>query len=175
MQYPHWPGVAALSVISIGWAIFFLFFYDSHIQQEHELLEVRGQVRWVSKNKYGLHFKLQGQPQQFSYSDVSGDVSKVKKALQTEGNEMIILQYEKRTHGPMYSDERYHAVWSIRTEQEQIRSYQQVLAKQLKNDNMMPFIGLGFLLGGLYLGYIVIKSFRAASKNREFDHLFPWH
>lgn len=164
-----------MSVISLGWAVFFLFFYDSHIQQEHELLEVRGQVGWVSQHKYGLHFALKDQPQQFSYSDVSGDVSKVRKALRTAGKEVVILQYEKRTHGPVDSDESYHEVWSIRTDQEQIRSYQQVLANQLKNDSMMPYIAFGFLFGGLYLGYIAMKSFRAGSKNREFDHLFPWY
>jgi hypothetical protein len=174
MQQAKWPGMAVMSLFSMAMGIFFLLFYDSQLQAEDNLLQASGQLSWVKKHRYGLSFALKDQPQMFAYSRNSGASDKVKKVLEAAGEKIVSLRYEKETHGPIYSDDRYHSVWEIQIDQQVVRTYPQIKAAITADEKLVPWLGWGFFCSGLYFAHIARKSYRIMKRNAQYHHLFPW-
>lgn len=174
MQQASWRRMAVLALCSLAMGLYVLVFYDSRLQAEADLLQASGQLSWLKKHRYGLHFVLKDQSQVFDFRRNSGADEQVKTALETAGNELVLVWYSKDTHGPVYSDDKYHDVWTLQIGSQVIRSYPEVLAAETDNAQKAVWLGWAFVCGGLYLAYVARKSYRISKRNSQFHHLFPW-
>lgn len=174
MQQPNWRRMAFLALWSMAMGLYMSVFYDSRLQAEADLLQASGQLSWLKKHRYGLRFALKGQPQIFDFNRNSGASEQVKAALETAGRELVLVRYSKDTHGPVYSDDEYHAVWSLQIGSQLISSYSEVLAAETDNAQKVVWLGWAFFCGGFYFAYVARKSYRIMQRNAQYHHLFPW-
>ncbi|RVU34423.1 hypothetical protein EOE67_15360 [Rheinheimera riviphila] len=174
MQQANWIGMVVLSTLSMAFGIFFLFFHESQLQAEADLLQVSGQVSWVETHRYSINFALKEHPQVFSYSKGAGAAHRVRRALEVAGGKVVVLRYEKATHGPIFSDDRYHSVWEIQINQQLVRSYPQIASAIAAGEKLKPWLGWFFVCSGGYLAYVARQTRRAQRLNSSFNHLFPW-
>lgn len=174
MQQANWIGMAVLSPLSMAFGLFFLFFHESQLQPEADLLQVSGQVSWVETQRYSINFALKEHPQVFSYSKSAGAAQRVKRALEVAGGKIVVLGYEKATHGPIFSDDRYHSVWEIQINQQLVRSYPQIASAIAAGEELKPWLGGFFVCVGGYFAFGAWQTRRAQRRNSSFRHLFPW-
>jgi hypothetical protein len=174
MQQASWRRMTVLALCSLAMGLYMSVFYDPRLQAEADLLQASGQLNWVKTYRYGLRFALQGPPQVFDFHRNSGSSEKVKKALETAGEKLVLVRYSKDTHGPVYSDDEYHDVWTLQIGSQVIRSYPEVLAAETDNAQKVVWLGWAFVCGGIYFAYVARKSYRIIKRNSQFHHLFPW-
>src|SRR5689334_16399891 len=108
-----WQWLAFCSLL--GFAIAILCFLNmdplNGIPAESALLQATGKVTWVQEFKYGTRFGLTGTSEKFDYPSKAGTMSVVRNALSNSSHEVVAVRYGTKTHGPMYSGDRYHDVW----------------------------------------------------------------
>lgn len=174
MQQSGWRRMSVLALCSVAMGVYFLLFHDSRLQVEADLLQASGQLSWLKKHRYGFHFALKDQQQLFSYSNNAGSSDQVKKALETAGEKQVSLRYQKKTHGPLFSDDRYHSVWDIQIDQQVVRTYPQIKSAITASEKLVPWLGWFFVCAGFYLAYDARKAYCNIKRNAQFHHLFPW-
>lgn len=174
LQHANWLGMAVLSPLFMAFGIFLLFFHGSQLQAEADLLQVSGQVSWVEKQRYSINFALKEHPQVFSYSKSAGAAHRVKRALEDANGKVVVLRYEKTTHGPIFSDDRYHSVWEIQINQQLVRTYPQIASAIAADEKLKPWLSWFFVCSGCYLAYVAWQTRRNQRLNSSFRHLFPW-
>jgi hypothetical protein len=156
----NWLGLAFWSALAFALGGFCIAQKDPRVDfpEYSSLAHAEGRLAWMQKRKYAVHFGLVGISQKFDYQSSAGALGVVKDALASAGNEPVSVKYEIQTHGPIYSDRKYHDIWEVTISGKPIRTYAQTTERAWRNDGRLFFLlGIAMLGGGFYLGYAAWK------------------
>ena len=155
MKPNSWKSHAFISLLGFGLALFALQVDpEDGIQQHNDLLKADGKIAWVENYTYGTRFGLLGVTKKFNYPSKGRGMGAVRDALENAGDNNVSILHESDTHGPIYSDERYHDVWVINIGGQSIRTYEETLEAWKEDNNIAPWLGWIFLISSLFLGFV---------------------
>jgi len=149
----NWKALAAVSALGFGMAIFIGLYPKTAVTPEDALLQASGKLAWVQEHRYGTRFGLVGVDAQFNYPSKARGMGIVREALQQAGEQPIAVRYERDTHGPVYSDERYHDVWVLSVGGRTVRSFGETEQARADDDSLMPWLSTAMAACGLLLGF----------------------
>ncbi len=132
------------------------------ITAETALVEANGKVAWVQEHRYGTRFGLVGFEARFDYPSKANRTEAVRRALNNAGDELVSIRYESDTHGPLYSNDRYHDVWEITIGGRTIRTYAETAAAWESDNRIVPWLGAAMTLCGIVMGFVARKARRPA-------------
>ena len=150
--------VAAFSVI-VGLIILYTYFLTSNtsLPKYEDLGKVVGELEWFEDSKYQCKFKLASNSLTLQYLSKAGQKSSVVNALKESKGKIVTAYYENIPYENVISKNRLYTVLEISIENNLIRGYQQTSSAWQSDNKLMPFMGLAFLFGGIYIGFITLK------------------
>ncbi|WP_150132231.1 hypothetical protein [Dokdonella koreensis] len=169
-QY-NWQYLAFCSLVGFVMAAICLVNLDpkAGIAAEDTLLEATGKVAWIEEYKYGTRFRLAGISERFDYLSKAKGMGAVRNALNQAGDRVVSIRYERKTHGPVYSDDRYHNVWELTVGDRAIRTYAASAAAWESDNRLVPWLGSATGFCGLGLGYAAWRMRRTAQQRTLVD------
>lgn len=164
-QY-NWQYLAFCSLVGFVMTAICLMNLDpkAGIAAEATLLEATGKVDWIEEYRYGTRFGLVGISERFDYLSKAKGMGAVRNALNHAGGRVVSVLYESKTHGPMYSDDKYHNVWELTIGDRVVRSYAVSAASWESNNRLVPWLGSAMGFCGLVLGYGAWRAHRTAQR-----------
>jgi hypothetical protein len=161
---PSWQALTFYSLVGFGMAAVCFLNMDPRagITAEAALLEASGRLAWVQEHKYGTRFGLVGVSERFNYPSKAEGMKEVRDALKHAGMRVVSVRYESDTHGPIYSDERFHDVWELVVGRHTVRSYAETVEGWESDNRLIPWLGSAMALCGLGLAYAAWRARRTA-------------
>jgi hypothetical protein len=115
---------------------------------ERSILEpVQGTVEWVKatgKHEDTIRFKFKEFDKYFVYHSTGRMTWLVKEKLDVPNSNIEILVDMSDSHSPPLDDHSYHTVYEVKSNNEDVRSYEQVKDAYLSDFKFVLWIGLGF-------------------------------
>jgi len=156
--------VGSLIGAILGAAILLQVHPGTGIPAATTLMQASGKVAWVQNYKYGTRFGLVGVPEKFDYPSKASGMGVVRDALTYAGDKVIAVRYENAASGPIYSDDKYHVVWSLQVGNQPVRTYAESVSAWESDNRLAPWLGVALLGSGFYLGYMAWRGRRAAQQ-----------
>jgi len=163
---PSWIGLAVFSLLSFIIGVFCLFQSNPHagVPKRDELIVTKGKLAWIQKYKYGTRFGLLGVAENFEYPSKAKGMNIVRGSLESAGDEIISVEYEKGTHGPISSDKHYHNIWVLNVGTRQIRSFEETVSSWERDNRLTPWLGVAMFLSSFYLAFSARRNFQTSEQ-----------
>jgi hypothetical protein len=117
---------------------------------ERTILEsVKGTVEWVKatgKDEDTIRFKFQEFDKYFVYHSTGRMTWFVKEKLDVPNSNIEILVDMSDSHSPPLDDHSYNSVYEVKSNNEFVRSYEQVKNSYMSDFKAVLWIGLGFFV-----------------------------
>jgi hypothetical protein len=161
MSLHNWQKLAFFSLLILAMGVLCLLKINPQtgVPQRAELAIAEGKLAWMQKGKYGTRFGLIGANESFNYPTKARGISAVRGALECASNKIVSVQYELDSHGPIYSDEKYHDVWGLKVGDQTVRTYEETVASWEDDNLVAPWLGAAMLGFGLFLGYLAWRTY----------------
>ena len=141
--------LGGLFLIALGIFLANYFSNNEQFPDRETLSSAKGQVSWVSYDKYSIMFKLPNYPLTFNYSKKGRGADIVYKAL-SGSEEINILYKEFRTTKMLVSNENLYGVYEVAFSEKPVRTYQEI-REAWESDNKLGFwLGVFFIVSGIF-------------------------
>lgn len=146
--------LVALFSILVGLKILHVYFSDpaAGLPSYEDLTLIEGEVDWIKREKYGIKFGFLDNELNFNYPSKANGMGIIGDHLSNSyGKNVKILAELEDSFSPMGSNEKYHYVFEVIVGNQIVRSYEESSRAWLGDNKLIPYIGFGFLLGGIYI------------------------
>jgi len=126
------------------------------------LTEFTGKAKIQNIYQDGLKFQLEGESTNYDitfFNEPSKDL-----ADKIKGQEITILTDLNDSHGPMFSDERFHYVFELSIDGQLVIEYNNIYAEFKENRESLPYIAIPFILLGLVSAWFTHRQFRRSNR-----------
>jgi hypothetical protein len=168
----YWKLLAFYSLVGLAAGIFCFVVQTNPkggITPQFTLLEASGKLAWMQEYKYGTRFGLVGIDKRFNYPSKASGMGVVRDSLKHSGDSIVSVRYETDSHGPVFSDEKYHNVWKLSVGNHTIRTYTETAEAWESDNRLAPWVGLAMTACGLVLGFASWLARRAAQQGAPAD------
>ena len=145
------------AIMFYSWATF------EGIPPRSELQAASGRVSWVEGGRYGVRFRLEGEPKSFDYASKGNALGLVQDTLSRPDRPVASILYSLGSpSGPIYSKDAYYSVFELSVAGEPLRSHEEIAKAWQSDENVAVWLAVFFVLGGLYFSWAALRSRRGA-------------
>ncbi|WP_133477289.1 hypothetical protein [Cognatilysobacter segetis] len=142
---------AALSFL-LSALMFYSWATFDGIPPRAELQAASGKVSWQESGRYGIRFRLEGEPKAFDYASKGNALGLVQNSLSRRDRPVVHVLYDPNSaSGPIYSKDTYYSVYELSVAGESVRSHEDIARAWRSDEEVAVWLAALFVLSGLYL------------------------
>ena len=140
----------ALFSALLGMFILYASTQGTGIPERSGLQVASGMVEWMESGKYGVKFRLAGEPRAFDYASKGNALGLVEGTLKRGGQPITVLFDPLNPGGPVYSRTDFYPVYELSVSGASVRTYDQVQAAWESDNRIGVWVAIAmFFCSGL--------------------------